>query len=457
MSNHRSGNPYAALALSDEASRELLERCRVTEDQPNDAESKLQIESFVDELKLMKRDEVIVKSLMKLREFANELLDKFNLRLQKDEFNFWLFDRLTTQADGSALPRALFPYVSHSLIWKLESLFPIRLSFTQELPKFIETFRIYVNRMKATFPERTAQFELEYQTTLKEGVGYAKRVVAAHRELVSDHFGSSFTQITIDLLTLSDRFAQIADAADREEPYEMLKEDLTPLSYKVGSHKITKEAYTRLSERFKGEKKFLNWHIQRLLNYYSALTSGEYGLQGSLPTSTFEYLRQIGVTTECFGSSLNSFFGRFFSVFPEVDEAFGAIGNFFTNTFTSGFYEANPPFTYEVIEPMMRKILASLSASSEPLSFVIFLPPWRSCANLAYVMRAGTVIDKGVYKTGEFDLAASAHRYLSGSQHLDRVEYMANHPTYCCILQNDAGLRKWPITPEVVENLKMTF
>lgn len=457
MSNYRSGNPYAALALSDEASKELLDRCRVTEDQPTDAESKLQIELFINELKQMKRDEVIVRSLMKLREFANELLDRFCLKLQKDEFNFWLFDRLTTQADGSALPRALFPYVSHSLIWKLESLFPIRLSFTQDLLKFLELFRIYVNRMKAAFPGRAEQFESEYQAASKEGVGYAKRVVAAHRELISERFGPSFTQLSIDLLTLSDRFAQIADAASHEEPYEVMKEDLTPSSYKIGSHKITKDAYVRLSERFNGDKKFLNWHIRRMLNYYSALTSGEYGLQGSLPISTFNYLRQIGVTAECFGSSLNSFFGRFFSVFPEVDEAFGATGNFFTNTFTTGFYEANPPFTYEVIEPMMRKILSSLSASSEPLSFAIFLPPWKNCTNLAYVMRAGNIVDKGVFKTGEFHLAASAHRYLSGSQHLDPIEYMAVHPTYCCILQNDAGLRKWPITADVIEKLKMTF
>ena len=44
---------------------------------------------------------------------------------------------------------------------------------------------------------------------------------------------------------------------------------------------------------------------------------------------------------------------------------------------TSGSFEANPPFSDELMEAMVDHMESLLSETNEPLSFIVFIPDWR--------------------------------------------------------------------------------
>lgn len=453
-------SPRSVLSTGSDSVSEFLKAHQITESGPKEANKLLEISAELEKLSKLDRDSAVVEGILYLRNYLDSMLEEYDIKIQKDEFNFWLLERLTMQRTEIPIPIAIFPYTSKSLVWKIESLFPHKIAFNQESSRFRASLRVYYEKMKELFPELKLELDQQYYTMFERvqfNIDVVKRVVASHRSLISSKFKSKFAQISIDLLFVSNKIAQVAEKAKREEPQLFLAEALTPNSLKLGSQTIRKEAYDELLKRYSGSSEHFNWYLKRVLSYYAAFTGGEYGLQGSLPISTFNFLKEAGVTCECFASSLNSYFGKFLSAFPEVDAPFGAIGEFFTHNFSEGFYEVNPPFTYEVVEPMMEKIIESLCESSGPLSFIIFLPPWKNCKNLAYVMQAQDLVEMNVFKTGECQLPAQGHKYLSGSQHLSDVEYVAIHPTYCCVLQNSAGKAKWPINKEFMDKLAATF
>ena len=79
-----------------------------------------------------------------------------------------------------------------------------------------------------------------------------------------------------------------------------------------------------------------------------------YGLHAALPAPTFRLLAEkFNVTFECFASPLNCFYKQFCSAFPDVDCYFGSRGSFFDFKPKSGSFQANPPFSEEVMLGMV--------------------------------------------------------------------------------------------------------
>uniref|UniRef100_A0A7N6A401 PCIF1 WW domain-containing protein n=1 Tax=Anabas testudineus TaxID=64144 RepID=A0A7N6A401_ANATE len=166
------------------------------------------------------------------------------------------------------------------------------------------------------------------------------------------------------------------------------------------------------------------------------------GLQGALPVSVFEALnRQFGVSFECFASPLNCFFKQFCSAFPDTDGFFGSRGPFLSFCPVSGSFEANPPFCEELMDSMVTHFEELLDQSSEPLSFIVFVPEWRDPVT-------------------PLSIPAYEHEYRSGSQHIckrDEMYYRAVHGTAVLFLQNDAGFSKWGPTPERLAELTAAY
>uniref|UniRef100_A0A3Q0S7H3 mRNA (2'-O-methyladenosine-N(6)-)-methyltransferase n=1 Tax=Amphilophus citrinellus TaxID=61819 RepID=A0A3Q0S7H3_AMPCI len=180
------------------------------------------------------------------------------------------------------------------------------------------------------------------------------------------------------------------------------------------------------------------------------------GLQGALPVSVFETLnRQFGVSFECFASPLNCYFKQFCSAFPDTDGFFGSRGPFLSFCPVSGSFEANPPFCEELMDAMVTHFEDLLDRSSEPLSFIVFVPEWRDPVTPALTRMEGSR-----FLRHQFSIPAYEHEYRSGSQHIckrDDMYYRAVHGTAVLFLQNDAGFAKWAPTPERLAELMAAY
>uniref|UniRef100_A0A8C1SI10 mRNA (2'-O-methyladenosine-N(6)-)-methyltransferase n=1 Tax=Cyprinus carpio TaxID=7962 RepID=A0A8C1SI10_CYPCA len=180
------------------------------------------------------------------------------------------------------------------------------------------------------------------------------------------------------------------------------------------------------------------------------------GLQGALPVPVFEALnKQFGVTFECFASPLNCYFKQFCSAFPDTDGFFGSRGPFLSFSPASGSFEANPPFCEEFMDAMVTHLEDLLERSSEPLSFIIFVPEWRDPPTPAL-----TRMEASRFRRHQMIMPAFEHEYRSGSQHIckrEEIYYKSVHGTAVIFLQNNAGFSKWEPTTERIQEFLAAY
>ena len=180
------------------------------------------------------------------------------------------------------------------------------------------------------------------------------------------------------------------------------------------------------------------------------------GLQGALPVHVFEALHKLfGVSFECFASPLNCYFKQYCSAFLDTDGYFGSRGPCLDFFPISGSFEANPPFCEELMDAMVSHFEKLLESSSEPLSFIVFIPEWRDPPTPAL-----TRMEQSKFKRHQLILTAFDHEYRSGSQHVCKKEemyYKAVHNTAVLFLQNSAGFAKWEPTPERLQELVAAY
>ncbi|KAL4235084.1 mRNA (2'-O-methyladenosine-N(6)-)-methyltransferase [Mactra antiquata] len=192
--------------------------------------------------------------------------------------------------------------------------------------------------------------------------------------------------------------------------------------------------------------------IRRYHTMFGTQTNEGLSLQGALPLSVFECLHRVfGVTFECFASPLNSYFRQYCSAFPDTDSYFGSRGPILKFYPVSGSFEANPPFSEELMEAMVDHFEGLLGESKEPLSFIVFIPEWRDPPTEALIR-----LESSPFKRKQVILPPYEHEYRHGFQHLcskDDMNFKAVHGTLVVFLQNDAGYQKWGPTTERVKEL----
>ncbi|XP_038070202.1 mRNA (2'-O-methyladenosine-N(6)-)-methyltransferase-like [Patiria miniata] len=190
-----------------------------------------------------------------------------------------------------------------------------------------------------------------------------------------------------------------------------------------------------------------------LRRYQTLFGVGQYeghGLQGALPVNVFKSLHDnFGVTFECFASPLNCYFKQFCSAFADTDCYFGSRGPVLDFHPVSGSFEANPPFGEELMEAMVAHFERLLANTTDPLSFIVFIPEWRNPPTAALVN-----MEQSRFKRRQETVSAYEHEYRSGGQHAcseDDINYRAVHGTAIFFLQNEAGYQKWTPTNEKIQ------
>lgn len=126
-------------------------------------------------------------------------------------------------------------------------------------------------------------------------------------------------------------------------------------------------------------------------------------------------------------------------------------------------FEANPPFSEELMKVMISHMEALLEHSNtllkdmnkkRPLSFFIVVPNWMDAPSLQDLMSSR-------HLTHELVLGASEHSYISGNQHNDpsthRRSYAAVHETHVFVLQNIQASTDMPVTEPFIERFKKAF
>ncbi|KAJ8960756.1 hypothetical protein NQ318_020049 [Aromia moschata] len=178
--------------------------------------------------------------------------------------------------------------------------------------------------------------------------------------------------------------------------------------------------------------------------------------QQSLPVTVFECLnRSFGVTFECFGSPLNCYFKQYCSAFADCDSYFGSRGSFLQLKAVSGSFEANPPYSEELMEASVNHMERLLSDSPEPLSFVVLMPDYREPTPAALER-----LESSQFKRRQVTVPAFEHEFRHGFQHVlskSELNVRSVHGTVIVWLQNAAGHQKWEPSEERVQALLEAF
>uniref|UniRef100_A0A4W4ESU3 mRNA (2'-O-methyladenosine-N(6)-)-methyltransferase n=1 Tax=Electrophorus electricus TaxID=8005 RepID=A0A4W4ESU3_ELEEL len=455
----------------------------------------------------------------KLRQHYHELCSqREGIEPPRESFNRWLLERkVVDKGVDPLLPSECDPVISPSMFREVMNDIPIRLSrikYKEEarklLFKYAEAAKKMIDSRNAT-PDSRKVVKWNVEDTMNwlrrdhsaskedymdrldhlrkqcgphvtavakdsvEGIcskiyhistEYVRRIRQAHLNLLKE------CNITAESPEVQDRLVycypvRLSIPSPPQPRVELhFENDIACLRYKGEMVKVNRGHFNKLELLYRYSciddprfEKFLSrvWClIKRYQVMFGSGVNEGTGLQGALPVPVFEALnKQFGVSFECFASPLNCYFKQFCSAFPDIDGFFGSRGPFLSFSPVSGSFEANPPFCEELMDAMVMHFEELLERSSEPLSFIIFVPEWRDPPTPAL-----TRMEASRFRRHQMTVPAFEHEYRSGSQHICKREemyYKAIHGTAVLFLQNDAGFAKWEPTTERIQELLVAY
>ncbi|GFO20659.1 phosphorylated ctd-interacting factor 1 [Plakobranchus ocellatus] len=243
----------------------------------------------------------------------------------------------------------------------------------------------------------------------------------------------------------------------------VLENEVAQLRYKSETLKMNQEHFWKMEQLYglncRDDPRFDNFLarvwclLKRYQSYFGSNPNEGKGNQGALTPSLMECLHRVfGVTFECFASPFNCYFRQYCSAFPDTDGFFGSRGPFLDFYPTSGSFEANPPFSDELMEAMVDHMESLLTESNEPLSFIVFIPDWRDPPTEALIR-----LESSKFMRKSFVYPPFEHEYRHGFQHLPaakaEMSSKAVFGTLAVFLQNEAGFKRWTPTPEKIREL----
>lgn len=289
---------------------------------------------------------------------------------------------------------------------------------------------------------------------------YAKKIHNKHWSILNQH---GIEEITSSLQVTNPKKVfcypvQFAISSPRLPHVEVLNDkEITHLRYRGDVVRVNSLYFQKLEQLYRwnctDDRKFDNFltrvwcMLKRYQTFFGSSPNEGHGTQGALPVSVLESLnKHFGVTFECFASPLNSYFRQYCSAFPDTDSFFGSRGPILNFHPISGSFEANPPYSEELMEATVDHFEKILSESLEPLSFIIFIPEWRDPVPVALAK-----LEASRFKRKQVLIPAFEHEYRHGFQHIcprQETNVRSVHGTQMIFLQNDTGFARWGPTPE---------
>ena len=95
------------------------------------------------------------------------------------------------------------------------------------------------------------------------------------------------------------------------------------------------------------------------------------------PAYYLELEKKFGACIELFGSALNHTLPHYCSLFYDLEKFFGSRGNHYNLVPVRGFYLMNPPFTEEVMNSSLERMLGFLDEDvSGDIKYFVTMPIW---------------------------------------------------------------------------------
>lgn len=217
---------------------------------------------------------------------------------------------------------------------------------------------------------------------------------------------------------------------------------------------VTDSVYKKLFQLHEGER-FLP-HLFCMLRRYESIT-------GKGPTAIYEpsyatflagmshrelgAFRDLGVVGEGISNPLAAYGRNYCSPFPDTDVFFGA-GQHATAPRKCDAPAAvvfTPPHVEAVMDDLGDRIVGALEAAgAAPLTFVVFVPDWRTP-----LQHCQALFEASPFLRLKIDLWKGQHFLAEPQQHLrsnDKLrELTVNHGSYLYVLQTDAGAKQLPL------------
>jgi len=198
--------------------------------------------------------------------------------------------------------------------------------------------------------------------------------------------------------------------------------------------------------------------LQRYLCLATSCLRGEgTGFHAALTEAVFFLTNaRVDLMLECFAAPFNSHFFRCCSVFEDTDCWFGSVGSFFDMKFIEGSFCWNAPFCEDMMEMGILQIEKLLKCSNRPLSFYVVLPNWVDPPTPALSLIQSERFQP--YVKEEFLQPAGFDQWVDGFHHNNRQRHFtAPWDGTSFFVQNEAGSRKWPVTPHLKNEIVNAF
>ncbi|XP_054164741.1 mRNA (2'-O-methyladenosine-N(6)-)-methyltransferase-like [Oppia nitens] len=451
----------------------------------------------------------------KLRQQYHEMChSRENIETPKESFNRWLMERkVIDKGCDPMIPSDCYSEMSRSMYNEIMNDIPIKLykpkysgearkqlsKYAEAAKKMIESrnaspesrkivkwnvedaFQWIRKTLNATFEDyqqRLAHLKQQCQPHLTEAAKASVESICTKIYHLSCEYAKKIYQKNIEVLT-ADGLKEsgplrvqnpkkvfcypvvLTHPCPKLPPVHIFTDkDMTHLRYKNDSLRVSTLYLQKLEQLYRyncfDDRKF-NLFLTRvwclLKRYQTWFGSNESTpTQGALPLSVFSVLQKhFGVTFECFASPLNCYFRQYCSAFADTDGHFGSRGSILNFYPVCGSFEVNPPFCEELMESTVDHFERLLGNTSEPLSFIVFVPEWRDP-----VPKVITKLESSKFKRKHLVIPAYEHEYRSGLQHMcdkNELNVKSAHGTLIVFLQNDSGFLKWGPTPERVDEL----
>ena len=150
------------------------------------------------------------------------------------------------------------------------------------------------------------------------------------------------------------------------------------LSNIINNIMIPVEQYNEMKNRYnhnQNDNQTMDTIIWIILFRYQLLSSNNNQL-AVIPTIYNKMIKDFNLSVECFASAINTSLSHFCSIYYDVEQYFGSIGNFFNIEPIRGVYSFNPPYQYDVISNGIIKIISHMEKTKEKLAFIITIPIW---------------------------------------------------------------------------------
>tara|TARA_B100001093_G_scaffold518202_1_gene602254 strand:- start:2828 stop:4021 length:1194 start_codon:yes stop_codon:yes gene_type:complete len=146
-------------------------------------------------------------------------------------------------------------------------------------------------------------------------------------------------------------------------------------------NKINNKIYNRLRIQYSNFIKnysIFGFNILIKMNYYRYDRLGLLtGMQGAVHPIKYKKFSEIyNSNIEMFGSFINHTLDNYYGLFPDLEEKFGCLGNFFNSKIKEGYYITNPPFDYFIIHKTFNHLVKLLKNTNKKLTFFIIIPAW---------------------------------------------------------------------------------